>query len=275
MDYFEIVFVVGMLIWPAAFTQLVRRQASLPSTAEQAEIAIKQRRLWLWTAIAVGVYVALRLGGGVPLVHFMWIACFPLWFLLAVPLLRAKDPGWRGVPQRSTRSAALIRRDLLPKPIAQAWVVLTIVWFGLTLAAVAGIVMGAPGAPLRWLIIFPLTAGGEVALFFWCCKRSLIEAEPSVAEETSEIRAAREHLRRIKLYGWLGAAAASVVVFTAPALILIWWGESALMPALIVGAGGGGLVGIGGGVFGTLADLRRVKLNRLCIEHTPPPRGRV
>jgi hypothetical protein len=38
------------------------------------------------------------------------------------------------------------------------------------------------------------------------------------------------------------------------------------MWAIAVGAGGGALTGIGGGVFGTIASIKRAKINRLCLE---------
>jgi hypothetical protein len=269
MKYFETAFVVVMLLFPAIFTVLVRRQRigrGHPGRDADADIAAKQRRLWFWTAVAIAAYATLTLNGNDEIAYFAWMASFPLWFLLAMPVLRAKDPGWRGVPRPSTRHASLVRRDVLPRGLTRAWVALAAIWALLVAAAAVGLVRGIPGTSQWWLIVFPVTAGAEIALFYWCGKRSLLEPEPHPAHETPEIRAARESLRGLKLYGWFGAAAASVVVFSAPALILIWWGPSALMPAIVAGAGGGAVVGIGGGVFGTLADLKRARLNRLSIE---------
>ena len=150
----------------------------------------------------------------------------------------------------------------------RAWWLLASLWLVLLIAAVAGILLDAPGAELWWLLIFPLVSGGQMALFYWAQGRSLIEPEPSTERETSEVRLAREGLRNLKLYAWLGLAAVCVALFSLPALTLIWFGQPAMTVAIVIGAGGGALGGIGGGVFGTMADLRRAKLNRLCLEES-------
>lgn len=270
MDHIETAFVLSMILFPALFTLFVRnKQVGRGGPDERTrDLAAKQRRLWIWTAAAVFAYAGLESNGVETAAYMLWVVCFPLWFLLAIPVLQAKDPGWRGVPRPSVRTAALVRRDVLPAGLKRAWIMLAVIWGSALFAAVAGLFVGAPGADLWWLVGFPLIGGVEIPLFYWGSSRSLIEPEPHVERETTEIRSAREGLRSLKLYGWLGLAAACVLVFSAPALILIWAGQSALMAAIAIGAGSGALVGIGGGVFGTMADLRRAKLNRLCLEQS-------
>lgn len=275
MEYFDTAFVLVMTLSPAVFTLFVRRKESAPGArapdAEQ-RLTAMQRRLWLWTAVAVLVYVALLVNDlhapGYPL----WIVFFPLWFFLALPVLRAKDPGWAGVPRTPVRTATLVRRDVLPERLQRAWMLLAAIWAVLLVSGAAGLLLDAPGASMWWLLAFPALGGAQLAFFHWGSKRSLVEPEPSATRETTEIRAARESLRSLKLYGWLGLAAVCVVAFSAPTLILIWLGESYLTAAIVAGAGGGALAGIGGGVFGTMADLRRAKLNRLCVEVAPSSR---
>jgi hypothetical protein len=275
MDYFDTAFVLVMILLPAAFTLFVRRKeaaAGARTPDGEQRLAAMQRRLWLWTAVAAFVYVALLMNDMHAPGYPLWIAFFPLWFFLALPVLRAKDPGWAGVPRTTVRTATLVRRDVLPERLQRAWMLLAGIWVVLLVAGAAGLLVAAPGASMWWLLAFPVMGGAQLAFFHWGSKRSLVEPEPSATRETTEIRAARESLRSLKLYGWLGLAGVCVVVFSAPALILIWFGESALTAAIAVGAGGGALAGIGGGVFGTIADLRRAKLNRLCIEGAPSPR---
>jgi hypothetical protein len=275
MDYFESAFVLLMLLFPGVFTLFVRhRESGQMPDREDATIALaaKERRLWTATAAAVLGYVALSLSGIKIAAYMMWIAFFPLWFLLAMPVLQAKDPGWRGIPRTPVRTATLKRRDVWPPELERAWILLTIGWLLLLFGAAAGLLFEAPGADMWWVIAFPILGGAELALFYRCGQGSLAEPEPSVAAETPEIRSARDGLRKLKLYGWFGAAVVMTLVFSVPALILIWWDQSALTAAIIVGAGGGALGGIGGGVFGTMADLRRARLNRLCLEaSTDPP----
>jgi hypothetical protein len=269
MGYFETAFVLLMLLFPGVFTLFVRqRESGQMPDGEDATLglAAKQRRLWTATAAAILGYLALSLSGIKIAAYMMWIVFLPLWFFLAMPVLRAKDPGWRGIPRTPVRTATLKRRDVWPPELERAWILLTIGWLLLLLGAAAGLVFESPGAHLWWVMGFPLIGGAELALFYRCGKGSLAEPEPSAPAETPEIRSARDGLRRLKLWGWFGAAVVMTLVFSVPALILIWWDQSALTAAIIVGAGGGALGGIGGGVFGTMADLRRAKLNRLCLE---------
>jgi hypothetical protein len=275
MDHVETAFVLVMILFPAAFTLFVRRKESpLGAQTPEAErsLAAMQRRLWLWTATAAFTYVVLLLNDMHMRGYPMWIVFFPLWFFLALPVLRAKDPGWVGVPRTAVRTATLVRRDVLPAGLERGWRLLAVIWVILLLTGAAGLALDAPGGSMRWLLTLPAVGGAQLAFFYWGSKRSLMEPEPTAAHETTEIRTARERLRSLKLYGWLGLAAVCVLVFSAPALILIWFGEAQLTAAVIAGAGGGALGGIAGGVFGTMADLRRARLNRLCIEGAPSSR---
>lgn len=271
MDYFDTVFVLLMILFPAVFTLFVSRKdgpQGSPAAEADAELAARRTRLWAWTALAVLAYAGLLALGVRTPAYLTPLAFFALWFLLALPVLQAKDPGWRGVPRNAVRTATLTRRDLLPAGLQRAWLLLTVAWLLLCVAAAAGVIVDAPGAAMWWLLIFPLIGGAELALFYWAGRRSLAEAEPSPVNESAELRATRDQLRKLKLYGWFGAAAVCVLLFSLPAILLLWLGPSALTASIVVGAGGGALAGIGGGVFGTLADLRRAKLNRLCIEQS-------
>ena len=115
-----------------------------------------------------------------------------------------------------------------------------------------------------------VAAGTELAILFWAMRRSLVEPEAVSANETEELRAERESFRRLKLHGWFWLATVAMLIFSLPPLLLIWFGNAALMPAIWIGAGGGTLAGIGGGVFGTVASMRRARINRLCFESAPP-----
>ncbi len=101
-------------------------------------------------------------------------------------------------------------------------------------------------------------------------RRSLIEPEPVSPADSDAIRDERERFHRFKLFGWLWLAFAVMLIFSLPPLLLIWFGDGALIWAIAIGAGGGTLVGIGGGVFGTVASLKRAKINRLNLEAGAP-----
>jgi hypothetical protein len=268
MDYFDTGFALLMILFPAVFTLFIRQKDTRPERGNTKLVALR-RRLWIWTAVAAFAHLIL-VSAGVPIATYLTpLMFFALWFLLALPVVRAKDPGWRGVPRTPLRFASLTRRDLLPPWLQHAWMALAVIWVLLLFVGVLGVLVDARGADMWWLFSFPVIGGAQLALFYWAGKRSLQEAEPSIQNETAEIRSARDGLRNLKQCGWLAVAAICVFIFSVPALVLIWFGESALMPAIVIGAGGGGLAGIGGGVFGTIADLRRAKLNRLCLDESP------
>ena len=272
MGAFDFVFPMIMILCPAFFTLFVSTKPTSEAVTDddrRSRIVDLTRRLWIWTGVAAGLYVALYFAYVHPLIRFMWVAFFPLWFALAMPLLRAKDPGWGPVPRSSIRTARLVRRDELPAAISRIWISVAAIWVIIAGLTVIGLALPNPGSHYWWVISFTLAAGLELWFLHWAMRRSLIEAEAMSANETLEIRQAREDLRNLKLYGWTFAGAAVMLVFSIPALLIVWFGDHALTAAIIVGAGGGSLVGVGGGVFGTLADLRRARINRLCLEQSP------
>ncbi len=274
MDHFDTIFVLLMILFPAVFTLFIRDKDTgqgprIEDTSSN--LAAKQRRLWIWTTVAALGYLVLRFRGVQTPASMLWLVSFPLWFVLALPVVQAKDPGWRGVPRTPVRAATPTRRDVLPARLQRAWLLVALMWLVLLVAAVAGVFLDAPGAQMWWVLAFPVVSGAQLALFYWAQGRSLTEPEPSAAHETVEIRSAREDLRNLKLYAWTGVAAVCVLIFSLPTLILIWFGQPAMTVAIALGAGGGALAGVGGGVFGTIADLRRAKLNRLCLEKSTEP----
>ena len=272
MAAFEFVFPVIMILFPAVFALFVSTKSSTEVVAgddQSARIANLTWRLCIWTGVAVVIYVGLYLGLAHPLIRFMWIAFFPLWFALAMPLLRSKDPGWGPVPRSSVRSAQLRRRDELPGVISRTWIGVAAVWIFLAGLTVIGLTLPRPGSHYWWMLFFTLLAGINLWFLRSAMHRSLIEAEAVSQTETAELSLAREGLHNLKLYGWTLAGAAAMLVFALPALLIVWFGDTALTAAVIFGAGGGCLVGIGGGVFGTLADLKRTRINRLLLEQSP------
>ena len=268
MDVFDLVFTLMMVMFPAVFTLFVRKrttpagQDDTPGTG----LAALTQRLWLWTAVAVISYLVLYGWRAREVAYYMWFAFFPLWFILAMPVLRAKNPGWGPTSRSPVRSARLERRDVLPKQLRFGWFALAALWVLLLAVAVLGLVLTASEPPHWWLLGFSLMAGGELWLMHWATRRSLIEPEPVPQNETTEIREARASLRNLKMVGWLAAAAVTMLIFAIPPALLIWMGNDALTVAIVIGAGGGVAAGIGGAVFGVLADLRRAKINRLCLE---------
>jgi len=263
MDIFDTVFTLFMILFPAVFTLFVRPKIPL---AEVHPASTKlARMLWLSTGFAVVVYLLLSLWQPA-IAYFMWFLFFPLWFLLAMPLLQARDPGWRPLARSAVRSASLERRDVLPSGLRATWIAIVGLWGLLLCASVSGLAFVVSDSSQWWLLFFNLAAGGQLWLMHWAMRRSLIEPEPTLPNEGETLRVERASFYRFKLLGWLIVAALVMLVFSLPPLLLIWYGDQALMWAIAVGAGGGALTGIGGGIFGTIASIKRAKINRLYLE---------
>ncbi len=263
MDLFDYVFPLFMILFPAVFTLFYRDRSTSPEDA--AAGARLQRLLWSATAISILVFLLLA-GWRPPLAYFMWTMCFPLWFLLAMPLLRVRDPGWREPERGEVRSASLQRRDQLPPGLRLGWTLLVLLWLLLLCLSIAGLALAIAPPAQWWLLAFNLVAGFELAIFYWAMRRSLIEPEAMAPGESETIRNERSDFHRLKLRAWFLLAGLAMLVFSLPPLIRIWYGNDALPWAIAIGAGGGTLGGIGGAVFGTLASIRRARINRLSIE---------
>lgn len=267
MDYFDYAFTLLMIFFPAVFTLF------FPGRDLAAEIVArgKRLRLALWSATLVCAAAYLLLARWQPAVgYFIWMAFFPLWFNLAMPLLRLRNPAWRTPARDAVRSASLVRRDLLPPALRFGWIALGAFWALLLGVTAAGFVF-APARPTQWwLLAFNLAAGFELWILHWAMRRSLVEPEPAAPGDSEALRRERESFRRFKLNAWFLLAAVAMLIFSLPPLLLAWYGNDALGWAIAIGAGGGTLAGIGGGVFGTWATVRRARINQLYLESSPP-----
>lgn len=264
MEIFDFAFTLFMISIPAVLTLFIRPKRT-PDDDRRRLAAVLARRLWLATVLTALAFVLLYFWQPV-VAYFMWLAFFPLWFLLAMPLLRVRNPEWGPVERGALRSASLVRRDRLPPELLAGWVAVVVLWLFLLCGALLGLTLFARGPVQWWLLGFNLAAGAELWLLHWAMRRSLIEPEPVSSDDSDALLAARASLRRFKLYGWLWLALAVMLIFSLPPLLLIWYGNDALTWAIVVGAGGGTLVGIGGGMFGTIASLQRAKINRLYLD---------
>ncbi len=267
MDLFDHVFTLFMILFPALFTLFIRRRDA------DTEMQARNRRLTgiLWLATAATVLLYLLLARWYPAVSFfMWMAFFPLWFLLAMPMIQTRDPGWRPLQRDNQRSASLVRRDVLPIPLRIGWIMITVLWSLLLCVAILGLVLEVSRPVMWWLLVFNLAAGFELWILHWGMHRSLIEPEAASPGESASLRDEREAFHRFKLYGWFWLATLAMLIFSLPPLLLIWYGNQALTGAIAIGAGGGMLAGIGGGVFGTIASIRRARINRLSLETSSP-----
>jgi hypothetical protein len=264
MNIFNSVFPLAMILSPAVFSLFVRVQPEDGTAFAQQSTLVNtfRRKLLRWTAAAVITFAVLHQAAGVDVARHLWVLFFPLWFFGALPLLRTKDRGWRESLQMNTehRAASLTRRDVAPIAfrcaLAGAWAV----WIALFAALV--MLLGSGATPKWQLLIFAGAGAVFLAMGHYAAKASLLEPEPLDTDGSAELREAYAGLRRVKLWGWYGISVLAMLVFLAPPLLIAWDEARYLTPAVWIGAGGGGLVGVLGGVFGTIADLKRVAINR-------------
>lgn len=241
---FNLVFGLAMCGFPAALATFIKTQPG----ADQERISRLSRLLWVATAISAAIVVALA-----PITHMTWMLSFLLWFGLANKIFIAKNPGLAH-PPGTVRSASLKPRDIQGPIPKAAWValVLYVMGGGIAIAYHAhsnvlpwGIWSGA----LLWLGLTP-----------WCCKAMLNEPEPLDSQGSPELEAAYRDSRNFRAWGFFAAGVAAVTLFQLAALMIAL---GLTHQAAWVGGIGGTLVGIGGGVFGTMADLRRAKVANL------------
>jgi hypothetical protein len=92
-------------------------------------------------------------------------------------------------------------------------------------------------------------------------QKSALEPEPLAPEDSSAVAKTYNSLRHLKGWGFYSLGVAGMLVVTIPPLLIAWDHEHLLRIAIALGAGGGTIVGIAGGVVGILADSKRARIN--------------
>jgi hypothetical protein len=264
--------------------------AGLPNrvteAADQAEVRRWMARLGIGTAVALVVwgvttYFSVRTPGYPWATFFSWPLFFPLWFGLAMPLIRAKNPGWGLANQEAlggsgaVRTASLVNRER-ESPVTGAMWAMAIVANIAGIAAIAarglmpfpmeslGAGDEAAGAAQRvqWLLFLGLSCLGPIGLL-WLPQmlRSMrTEPEPMDAAGSRELADLYAAQRRRRVLGvfWINGVAGSLAIAGTFALAVWfpdlggWWG--------VVGGIGGSVVGIGGAIFGVRMSAERAKI---------------
>ncbi|MHC4341349.1 MAG: hypothetical protein ACYSX0_14205 [Planctomycetota bacterium] len=264
------------LVLPAIASLFVR-----PRQGVELDLARVRRlriRLWAWTGISVLAFALLRMGraagwfewwndlprymtwGKTP-DEILWVAFFPLWFLLFMPLLTAVRPEAAGpFPTDSKRrSAALSARKPLPVPRG-AWLSGWALW-GAAVAAVivrlSGVGDGAGLAPasLAFLAVAPLPIlSGQLT-----APMLLREPEPLDECGSEELLDAYARYRRGRAWGMFWLMWVMTVFFTAVGALAAL--EILSQGALgWIGGVGGSLIGLLGAAFGVHSGIKRMRI---------------
>lgn len=234
--------------------------------------------LVLWGGL---VLAGLRLPAAMTAAIFSWPLFFPLWFGLAWPLIRAKNPNWEGAMYGSPEATGAVRTASLVNRARQSPVARWM-WVVAVLACVAGPVAialrglqlfpidpSANGASfsnnpeqMRWLIFLLIAATMPINLLAVpSVLRSIVmEAEPMDAagsRELSELYARQRRRRALGIFwlmGVLGPASLGAIFALA-----VWFPNLGSMWGVIGGIGGA-LVGCMGAVFGFMMTAERAKI---------------
>lgn len=242
---FNAVFGIAMCSFPVLFVSLAKTRAGAD------EQRIKRLLPLLWASTLTACTIVWYLA---PVTHLTWVLFFPLWFGLGNPIWLAKNPGLQPSAD-GTRVASLKSREVQsPIPITA--------WYGLVVYVLAGaMVLGLSSASFQWgpwliwsgsLLWLSLTP--------WAAKAMLREPEPLDASGSEELQAAYEKARNRRAWGFYGLGFFVISLFQGAAIA---WALGKVNWAIWIGAGGGSLGGVAGGVFGTMADLERARVAEL------------
>ncbi|MBN1477192.1 hypothetical protein JXA47_10595, partial [Candidatus Sumerlaeota bacterium] len=195
-----------------------------------------------------------------------WVLCFALWFGLAMPLWRAKNPDlYRGAPEELAQRSAPLRPREPVVPIGVLWVGF-LVW-GLVVAfTITAALTRDQGLALMHLMIFDFSGLFFLFGFAMGSRRISLEPEPMDAGNSPELREAYESLRHAKGWAFFTLGFLGMLAFVVPPALLAWDHEGLLMPAILIGALGGTAVGIAGGITGGVLGMRRARITAMLRE---------
>jgi hypothetical protein len=279
-----LIFVPVMLVVPLVFAALV------PNRAVDDSARIKARGLMTVLALSTAVLLAVWLGlvlvgrglsGGMIIAGFWWPWFFPLWFGFAMPLIRAKNPGWGLAKQEAlggsgaVRTASLVNRER-ESPVTRAMWAMAVVANLAGIAAIAarglmpfpmessgaGDEAAAAAQRLQWQLFLGLSCLGPIGLLWLPKMLRAMRTEPEPMDaagsrELADLYAAQRRRRVLGMF-WINGVAGPLAIAGTFALAVWfpdlggWWG--------VVGGVGGSVVGIGGGIFGVRMSAERAKI---------------
>jgi O-antigen/teichoic acid export membrane protein len=266
MRLFQVLFTLGMLLFPLVFMLFVRPRRD---DLDRALIRRRRVRLWLATGTALVVFGVLVLWLRREWAdRGLWALFFPLWFAFAMPLFQALRPeSARAHPPGPSRAARLAPRHVV---VPLAWHVPAWTFLGLGVSAVAArwATHGLPRSAASWILPLCLLAG---ALFPVVTTPLLLrhlgdEAEPMDEAGSPEIAAAYDSLRRSRVKAFVTLEIAMTALFAGLAAAVAWIPSPAFLG--VAGGVGGTIVGIGGAVFGVRAGAQRMRILRMLEERT-------
>jgi hypothetical protein len=288
MRLMTLLFVPSMLLFPLFWALLTPNRAVL----ESERLAIRSRMLilGLLTLLALGVWIGLlliRVNSKLPETNlwsqlhlFAWTLFFPLWFGVAMPIVRSKTQLTNHAPhgenrttpsiQPETRTASLVNREREISIRPWEWFlgvslsVACVVWIGLRGcfafsqaddgssigAGYWGIALTAYaiGIAIQWLVVR------------WSLKLLLAEPEPMDSAGSEELLAQYREYRRIRAIGLFWLTGIILPVFFGVMVgVMVWWPSQSRLLGWVGGIGGS-LLGLLGACLGMMMTAKRMRI---------------
>ena len=277
---FSILYVPLMLALPLGIVLLMpQRLTQAPQLALARSQLIK---LIVATALALAVWLGVLLAS-VPMpdgplrvtANFAWVLFFPLWFGLAMPTVRARNPVWGGAlagergSGDSVRTASLVPRAKEHPIRRRHWAFVALVLLGL-LAAVAARGLrpfGEDGLDqaqrTRWLaslMVFVPILLVTFAVVPRSLRRAHQEPEPLDEGGSAELVEMYRSRRLGMVRGMFWLLGFALPVFLGGMMAVgVWWPTFASELGLVGGLGGAA-IGVAGAAFGCWMSFQRVRI---------------
>ena len=270
-----------MIVSPICFAALTPTSSN-DDAARTAEAKRGMRRLAIFTGLGLVVWLLLFLASfGSPdgpvrsLARATWVLFFPLWFLVALPAIRAKNPAWgEGVHGATTasgskRTASLINRAKENPVGPVAWgiaVGVAATLFALIAARGRGPFSADEAGRtehaqwLRILLVHGTVAFSSLIVMAYSVRSLNSEPEPLDPSGSQELQDLyRVHrVRKIRGLFWLLGVAAPGFLGAMMAAMVWRPGDGQVIG--LVGGAGGAMIGIGGAVFGCMMTAQRIRI---------------
>lgn len=267
---FNLLFPMVMILVPLAIALPVRTKPHPSYTITEQRLRTKKYTVGL----CLGSLIAILLHIGfysttlpTALKTNSWVLFFPLWFLLAVPLLQAKDPGWMPTVkiQGDIRKANLERRAAKPHVNLPMWSGAALVWIALAVLAIPFVPDFRNLLTISYLVLMAASLS-FLLLGIWICRLLAQEPEPYAEHGTDFLAKEYSRFRQARSLFAFVLFVSGAVLFEVLALILLLHADWILFAWF--GAFGGSVVGTLGGAVGIWSSFRRAALNRIVIEST-------
>jgi hypothetical protein len=268
--WFALLFPPLLLVMPLVSSLFVSVSPIEPGDPENRRTRIRRWSLALWagTLASLALHQILFWWISPPWAQQAWVLCFALWFGLAMPLWRAENPDlFCGAPEGLAQRSAPLRPRKPVVPLRALWLGF-LVW-GLAVALTIASALTREQeqhVALTHLLIFDLSGLVFLLGFAMGSRRISLEPEPMDAGNSPELREAYESLRHAKGWAFFTLGFLGMLAFVLPPALLAWDQENLLMPAVLIGAIGGTVVGIAGGIVGAVLGMRRARITAMLRE---------